>query len=703
MRVDKDALIKHHWWILLGVFFLLWLVSVGLIKTASAAGKAKADYDSAAKSLEATKAKNPKNPSFNAPWEAYGQTYAKQKDRIWGDAWDVQKDIFDWPSSSTAHFDRLKYPDDRIEYSERIEYQTDLWKTQFKNLEAELAPIEFAGGTEGFVRIMMPGFAKGTVRQSAQPTAPGTGPGPGLLSRDRSRPGNPGAPAQANPAGPDPFENFWAHVPSEEECWLAQEDFWVKRELLRIVREAVHNVARFTEDKEALKKEKPIEGVVSRHLFRNNLWEVDFMAERPKGQWFISSKSTLKNLHPAKRIVPLSASPNSGGLHFLVRQGSKVFYFRVDGEPLPYGGVVSFAKSWEVDSINFDKPFELEEDFENANSPVREIVELQLGKQSSRTANAPLLTSLTILPKPDDSKGPATPPPPASTGAPPPQPAAGGAPPGQEESTTNGLPRQRYIFRSKQCRHIPIGLLLIVDQAHMHEVLVAMSNSRLRVQTTQVQYRHLDHYQSPTSGAVPGGGQLINRGFAPGGAPAGAAVSPLEEDQNLMEMAIYGIANLYERFPPKDYVPPPPDTPAAPGTPTAPGAQQGTPGTPGAPQAAKSGTPGTPGAPQAAKPGTPAPPTTAAGKPAPGGGTPPGPGGKPVVTAPAAGTNPAAPNPAAAGALPAKNADAGKTAPAGKADAPPKGPEPGKSPAPAKTDPGKAPAPANPAEKGKVP
>lgn len=662
MRVDKDALIKHHWWILLALFFLLWLVTVVMIKTASAASKAKADFDSAQSSLKATEAKVPKNQSFNKPWEEYGATYTAQKDRIWGDAWEVQKDIFDWPSSPTAKLDRLKYYDDPIGFFERQEYKEDLWKTQFKNLEGEMDPIDFSGGNEGFLHIMLPGFAKQTRRADAgqaggpAPGIPGIG-GPGI-------PRGGAAPAQQNVVvdNPTAFDTWWKFVPSEEECWLAQEDFWVKRELLRIVRDAVRSIARFTEDKDALKGQTPPEGVVSRHLFRNNLWEIDFMVEKPKGQWIISPKSTIKNLHPAARIVPLSASPTSGGLHFVLRQSNKIFPFKVDGEPLAYGAVAKFNKQTEVDSINFEKPFELEQAFENANSPVRQIVELQLGKQSSRTANLPLLASLLIKPKADETApGSAPKPATAPPGVPAPPAPAPGAAAGSvaDEVTQNGLTRMRYIFRSQQCRHMPVALLLIVDQAHMHEVLVAMSNSRLRVQTTQVQYRHINHYHPSSAGRL-----------APG------SVAPQDEDPNLVEMAIYGIASLYERFPPKDYKPsaPPPaapgaPTPGAPGTPAPGAAAPGTPttGKPGVPTTAK------PGAPTTAKPGTPGPapagvpPTTAPGKPAPAAGKP----GEPP----------------------------GGTPP-GKA-APPKAADPAKPTEPGKADPSKAPA--NPPDKGKAP
>jgi hypothetical protein len=682
MRVDKDALIKHHFWIGLGLFFILILADIVMIKTSAAdvGGKAKADFDSALSGITSTSGKAPKNPSFNEPWIAYGKTFRGQKENVWGDAWNVQKDMFDWPSSAEYPLNRLKYPDDDIKFGERMEYRESLWKTQFPGVQAEVAPIEIRGGTAGYVRIMMPGTSVGSAptstpgNSSADPAnTPRSGPGVGSFSR-----GGP-SPTQAASAptavSNNVWDMFWRKVPTEEECWLAQEDFWVKRELLRIVKDAVVSIARFTEVKIEGDKEPLPRGVAARHLFRNNLWEINFLVEQKGREWFISDRSTIKNLHPDHRTVPLSASPASGGLHFLLTQSNKVRRFRVDGEPLPYGASTSFRKSIPVDTIDFKKPFGLEQEFETANSPVRQIMDLELWKNSHRTSSMPLMTSLLIKPKPDDLGTPpaaGTPPGGAPAGAPvggKPSAAAPGGAPGAPaaaagadtgDTTPNGLPRRRYLFRTEQVRHIPIALHLVVDQAHMHEVLVAMSNSRLRVQTTQVQYRHLSGFRPETTTQLP--------------SDQGGGVYAPEEDPNLLEMAIYGIASIYERFPPKNAPPaaaapagaPATGTPApatgAPAAPTAAGAPPAPTGQPGAPPAGKAG--------DASAAKGPATATSPAGKA--------GEGAKTVT--------PAAVPP------PGKPADAGK---AGEASKSPPGAQP--------AQPAKPPEPPKPTDKGKAP
>ncbi len=240
--------------------------------------------------------------------------------------------------------------------------------------------------------------------------------------------------------------------------------------------------------------------MTARHRFRNNLWEIDLLIEqKQKGRrGTISGLSTIKNLHPAKRVVPLTAGPDSGGLDFILKQGNNTFPFRIDGEPLAYEAFTAIRKSSPVDSIDLSQPFELMQEFKWANSPVKRILDIQLGKHAHRTANMPFLPSLLIKPVNEDD-GSAD-----AAGAPwwcisrrwRPEPPGGAAKPGDgsgvrepELSARSSTPP--LCFRDPTVRHLPVAMLLIVDQTHMHEVLVAMSNSRLRVQTTQVQFHHV--------------------------------------------------------------------------------------------------------------------------------------------------------------------------------------------------------------------
>ena len=63
---------------------------------------------------------------------------------------------------------------------------------------------------------------------------------------------------------------------------------------------------------------------------------------------------------------------------------------------------------------------------------------------------------------------------------------------GQDSLTSpHKLLRNRYLYVTKQCRHLPIAMLLVVEQEHIHDLLVALTDSKLRFQVTQIQFRHV--------------------------------------------------------------------------------------------------------------------------------------------------------------------------------------------------------------------
>ena len=81
--------------------------------------------------------------------------------------------------------------------------------------------------------------------------------------------------------------------------------------------------------------------------------------------------------------------------------------------------------------------------------------------------------------------------------------------------TANGFfDRNRYIFVTEQSRHLPVAMTLTIDQSHLGEILVAAANSRLRFQTTQVEFRRVH-------GAGQGGSSTPAGGFTPPSMPAG--------------------------------------------------------------------------------------------------------------------------------------------------------------------------------------
>jgi hypothetical protein len=146
--------------------------------------------------------------------------------------------------------------------------------------------------------------------------------------------------------------------------------------------------------------------------------------------------------------------------------------------------------------------------------------------------------------------------------------------------TPSGIPRNRYILTTQVVRRIPIAFAVVLDQDYRNEVLTAVANSPLRIQTTQVYWTHRSDTAAASSGgksnewvggsSFPGGGGMGSGGSSPpmgvGSAPPGgggggrptkessggtseAAPSSTEGNRNIV-LNIHGVATLYERFPP---------------------------------------------------------------------------------------------------------------------------------------------------------
>jgi hypothetical protein len=181
----------------------------------------------------------------------------------------------------------------------------------------------------------------------------------------------------------------------------------------------------------------------------------------------------------------------------------------------------------------------------------------------------------------------------------------GKAGPGQQadDLTANKelrIHKNRYLFVTDQSRHLPLAVTLTVDQSHLHEILAALANSRLRFQTTQVEFRRTSSTSasnpttaptngstgpsynnapgytqgsspppgmfSPSIGGPPPGSSMYGPpggkfgppmppsipdlppnipGSTPGSTPTTATAA--QDNPNLIEVTIYGIASLYER------------------------------------------------------------------------------------------------------------------------------------------------------------
>lgn len=164
--------------------------------------------------------------------------------------------------------------------------------------------------------------------------------------------------------------------------------------------------------------------------------------------------------------------------------------------------------------------------------------------------------------------------------------------------------KKRYLIVSSEVRRMPVGVALVVDQSLIQDVLLAFANSPLRFQITQIGWTafagKLEGAAAPAAGStgeggVDFGGGTVNYGETgnpysnpysgsrkpgvsmgvgptlpiptpgmglgpvpgmPGASPFGKQASTVSESQitsGLVELSIYGVVSLYEKYaPPKD-------------------------------------------------------------------------------------------------------------------------------------------------------
>jgi hypothetical protein len=577
MTVDKETLIKHRFWIALGVFGLLWLVGLILIPTVQGSNNAEVEKKFSDANTQINGVKDPKNENFVNPLKGKEGILKDKKGDVWGIAWEFQKNMCTWPEGGNAKLDE-RLNEARfgayIKDSDCSEYGNKLYDKYLTGLNFPdmIKPVEYQGGWTNIVR-----------------------------------------PVSHWPIDPPP---------TPEECWLAQEDLWVKRELLEIIQKTLDDVRIFKvveadkdTDKSA-KAEKAPEGV-KRKLMRNSNWELELVTEpdEKSKETVISAKTKIKNINAWKRNLSLA------DVKFRVKQGAgdNFMEFAIPVDNLNWGETTDIKRAFAFGKLVIDpsKPLEVEQVLSWSTSPIKRIDALALGYNSHRTANRPCKAKPIGNQKPasedanktgSESMMPMGVPPGSSYG-----PGSGSmmgpgsdsmrpdAGKGGGKGLNKDLKRERYLDFTDQVRWMPIGMVLIVDQAYMQDLQTQVVNSRLRIQPTQISFHRAygirpsadndktdkkDKGDKPSTGDTegrpttgPGGyGSMMMRGkpmFQGGGAygpsgptggfpmiPGGGSVpgfgpssaASVEEDPNLVELSIYGIASLYER-PPKQTPP----------------------------------------------------------------------------------------------------------------------------------------------------
>ena len=660
VKFDKDLILKHRFWILIGVFVILALVPPFLLTTSvsDAVEKKRGEYDNAKKAVDGIT--TPKNEKWVAAAEKKDGYVADKKKEMHEKAWRSQAGMMTYPES-LAPIMQPKYFGDSIEYHDLDKYGRD-YNTQLKDAVVDVQPL-----------LPQEGFENGVVQFAGNSIN-------GVLKLDVA---------------------FEKPLPSKEDFWLAQEDLWMKRELLRIIRDANDSVARFhAADEEQPPAEvkkpaaageakpaeptqanpapaadakpgsatepKPAEGTppaatpadgaappapkpapkpvakkpvdLNHRIFRNQHWELDLTLKPDQSNKKFSVGGTIKNIGHRRR--PL----NDVTFKVLLQPGTNAsgIGLQMSREPLACLETATIApKEFNIDLVAYDGLYGVEEILTWKTAPVKRIDALELDYESSRMASRGLKPPRWYTPPPDaaptdagEAGGKAA----MMGGMGGPGGPGGGS--GAPLVSKSGLRLNRYLDTNEQVRHMPVGMVVIADDEHLAELLSAFTNSRLRIQVTQCHWQvcrdkmapvELSPSSGPGAPATPGLGALANRGpsgkgmgmgmglgdvrgpgargnsnnnmfrppgnrpdgnmvigsrggSGPGGRPAGfsrpgsgmapggglagtglggaglkggfpgansAADDEEEESLNLLEVAVYGIASIYEKYPPK--------------------------------------------------------------------------------------------------------------------------------------------------------
>ncbi len=510
VKVDKEFLLKHRFWILTGVFVILALVPLFLLtmSVSDEVAKKREEYDKAKKAVEGIT--NPMNDSWVAAYNTKDKFVSDKRDEVHGQAWRSQETMMTYPESLKPLM-KDKYFGDPLVFTDLDKFARD-YQTQLGSAVVEVQPLLPVEGYERGVVQFPNNDIDSVLRLSVE------------------------------------FQHL---PPTKEDFWLAQEDLWVKRELLRIIRAANDSVAIFhAEDEEqpvAEKKQpekadpakpaaegggvenKPADGAApaapkvaakppakkpidfNHRVFRNQHWELDLtlkqgLNDQKKPAFTIGG--TIKNIGKRRRPlgiefkVLLQDGPDPAGIKLAV-----------DREPLAVGETWTIppTKEFTADQIAFDGLHGVEEILTWRTAPVKRIDVVELDKSSSRMANRTLKPPRWYVPPVteeaaagDGAGGP-------SGGLSAKQSMMGmggmgpGGPggPGAALLTLNGLTLNRYIDANEQVRHMPVGMVVIADDEHLAELLSAYTNSRLRIQVTQCHWQVCRDKMAPQSEESP--------------------------------------------------------------------------------------------------------------------------------------------------------------------------------------------------------
>jgi len=540
-KFDAEMLKKHHFWFLFipTVIGLLVAWYALFIEVPDAISGAAAQHEEGKKKI-----------AYQAKPRGLVDEYKKNVTKLdaerikkWSEAWEEQKDLYPWPAGYSRDqlslIKDLKFgapgvsaaddaPTRKVMNEIRRQFEAH-YQAEYKQFVAELEPLQFRGRWEDLLR----------------------------------------------------YKGKFSLVPDAEDMWLAMEDLWVQREILRRVAAVNTEAAKFDIVRAADGKDDP-----KNRVFKSRIWQLDLKLTGVDNKRRL--EGTLTNVSPRLQVMGVG---NRMILNVWLSPNAKEpFPFEVQGGAVEAGATIPI-KPLDKHEIPADvratELAKVQQEFDVRTVPIKRVEHFSLGKLDARHVAYSLLppkfSEDMAAKQPGSTSGQGTTGPgkgmtgtPGTAGTPgtsntgssmPSMSMGSGPDSGQtaNDETQNGLKRARYIARTEQVRRMPVALAVVTDQTYIKDILESLANTKLRYQITQVHWSryHNDlNYTSNRGMSFPGSGRggepgktappEPGKGFGSGsGFDFGSAPTTSREDQfsaNLLEVSVYGIVSLYTKF-----------------------------------------------------------------------------------------------------------------------------------------------------------
>ena len=506
-KFDKEMMKKHHFWLLFAPLALFILIAwYALLADVPDVISAKMEDNEKKKKQLAANVKAQPRKTIDEYGKQVG-TLDDQRGKLWKEGWNHQKDLYTWPKGYTdeqrAVVANMKFGEEIPEKvgSVRDQFRAEnVYANEYKNLVQTLEPMQFRESWDTLLQ----------------------------------------------------YVRVWGNVPSSEDIWLAMEDYWIQRELLLAIHQVNVNAAAFTLDDKS--KDTP-----TNRTFRSRFWEVNLQLIDYKGKQTLKGK--LKNISGRLQVMGIG---NTMKLEVVL--SGRTFIFDVQGDPVEADAeydVKTILKhtippDWKSTSID-----SVRQVFDARTVPIKRVDFVKLYKPGLSDRNKDLTMKMAKFSEEVAKKeapvdggtvgGEGTVPMnPSQPGLPTATPAAKTLPP----LSQNKLERYRYIEATEQIRRMPFGIVIVGDQSFMKDITEQLLKLSLRLQITQVDWIRfhgsLNYNQPGSTGGGPPRSGMGEGGFRGLDGLPSSGPSNSREDQfsaNLMELTIYGIASMYERFP----------------------------------------------------------------------------------------------------------------------------------------------------------